>query len=106
MRALCSFAFGCLFTFLLLMLESVSQGLALISVVWLLSPGFFLFSWKWLGFDCANADSIGDKLNCAWVGLAADVVIYSMICYVFLSLIRRPKRPLEDMEYSGKILRF
>jgi len=108
MRVLFSFAFGCLFTFLLFVLLPITHGVPLISVVWLLSPGFFLFSLfsgKWFGFDCANADSIRDKLTCAWVGLAADVLIYSAICYVLLWLIWRPKRPLENMEYSGKILR-
>ena len=97
MKALWSFAFGCVFTFMLLMLSSVSQGVAS-KVIWLLLPGFFLLSWKWPGLDCANADSISDKLNCAGAGLAANVLVYWAIGYVVLSLLARRKQPRESMD--------
>jgi hypothetical protein len=92
-RALGSFVFGVLFTFALLMLSSVSGAVGLIAVRLLSASSYVLFWRPWFGLDCANADSISDKLNCAGLMLAGDVLIYSAISFVLLTLITRFQEP-------------
>jgi hypothetical protein len=87
-RALCSFVFGVLFTFALLMLSSVSGAVGVVAVRLSVSS-YVLFSRPWFGLDCANADSISDKLNCAGLMLAGDVLIYSALSFLLLTLIAR-----------------
>ena len=91
-RAFFSLAFGFLFPPLLLVLSSVGEVIGSIGFGLLSIPAYVLFARKWFGIDCANADSIADKVHCAWMLIGADVILYAAICYVFAWLISRRKR--------------
>jgi hypothetical protein len=90
-RALCSLALGPLFTFLLLTLSPVDGIVGAITLRLLFISSYFGFG-KWFGVDCPNADSIADKLTCAWIMLAASALIYALIFYLASFLIWRRKR--------------
>jgi hypothetical protein len=44
------------------------------------------------GFDCANANSVAEKLNCAGLCLIIDVISYSLLIYAFLNFYGRRRR--------------
>lgn len=100
-----SFVFGVLFTFGLLLLLPVSGVVALIAGRLLSASSYVLFWRPWFGLDCANADSISDKLNCAGLGLSVDVLIYAATCFVFLTLWQRarPTKVLSSRGHSGTL---
>jgi hypothetical protein len=85
MRIVGSFAFGFLVTFLSL---ALSESLKVAR--WLLMPGFLIVDrLGFLGVNCFNANSVRDKLSCAWVALIADVLIYGAICLLLVTLKKR-----------------
>lgn len=42
-----------------------------------------------LGPDCANANLVSEKLDCIALSFGADVIIYSLLVFVALTLFRR-----------------
>jgi hypothetical protein len=100
-RALSSFVLGVVFTFELFVLSSVSGVVGSICLR-LLSVSVYVLFWRpWFGLDCANADSISDKLKCAGLMLAIDVLVYSMICFGLLTLMRQLKGPSPIRSSAG-----
>jgi hypothetical protein len=85
MRTLGSFAFGFLVTFVSLALSG-----SLEFARWLLIPGFVIAdALGFLGVNCANADSIREKMFCSWVGLLVDVLLYGAICFLLVTFMKR-----------------
>jgi hypothetical protein len=79
MRALISSTFG----FLLVLLVFIFS---------LIPSAYILSSRPWFGWDCANADSISDKMSCGGVLLIMNGLIALGIVFAFLSLRSRLKQ--------------
>ena len=76
MRALISSTFGFLLVVLVFMFSSI--------------PSAYILFWRpWFSWDCANADSISDKMSCGGVLLIINGLIAFGVIFVFLTLRSR-----------------
>ena len=88
MRTLGSLAFGFLITFVSLW---VSDSLRFAR--YLLMPGFlFTNTLGFLGMHCLDAYNLSQKSTCTWLALVANVVIYSTICFIAVTFLKRNKK--------------
>ena len=79
MRALISGTFGFLLVLLVFIFSSI--------------PAAYILFWRpWFGWDCANADSISDKMSCGGVLLIMNGLIALGIVFAFLLLRSRLKQ--------------
>ena len=49
-----------------------------------------------LGPGCANADAVGEKLNCASIFLMTDVLVYSLVIYSVSTLLIRHRNHFDE----------
>lgn len=49
-----------------------------------------------LGPDCANADAVAEKLNCASIFLLSDVLVYSLVIYSVATLLIRHRNHVDE----------
>ena len=76
MRALISGTFGFLLVVLVFIFSLILSA--------------YILSWRpWFGWDCANADSISDKMSCGGVLLVMNGLIASGFVFAFLTLRSR-----------------
>jgi hypothetical protein len=87
-RALDSFAFGVLCSLMLLALSLVTSSYA-------------LSCRPWFGLDCANADSIADKMTCGGLWLVISGLIFLWGSFAFVALRRRLRQGRQS-DYVGR----
>lgn len=98
-RALDSFVAACLFVILVPMLAwrvsdwigQWGEAIELVVAKLLSAPAYILFSRPWFGLDCFNADNISDKMSCAGILLCMNVLLFSVIIFVLLTIGSRLK---------------
>jgi hypothetical protein len=109
-RALDSFVAACLFVVLVPMLAwrisdwigQWGEAIELVVARPLSAPAYILFSRPWFGLDCFNADSVSDKMTCAGILLCMNVLLFSVIIFVLLTIVSRLRRkPISQTATGG-----